>query len=184
MPKEIFLTRPLDEEIPRFDLPEGFSIRNYHADDEECWFNIYSRTDQLNKVSSTMFRQYFGADQKELAQRQFYVCDENGFAVGTATAWYSDDFDGKRIGRLHWVAIVPEMQGKRLALPLVSTVLQRLKDLGHSECYLRTYSVRNKAIKLYLKLGFQPVIKGEEDRQIWQNIADEYNYEEIRKFLK
>lgn len=181
--KEVFLTRDLSLDVPKFDLPEGFSIRNYRKNDEESWFDIYSLTDQVNKVSSNMFREYFGADQDELAQRQFYVCDDSGRAVGMATAWYNDDFEGQSIGRLHWVAVIPEMQGKRLALPLVTTALQRLKDLGHEECYLRTYSIRKKAIKLYLKLGFQPLIKSDEDRANWQTIAREYGYDELKSFL-
>ena len=117
-----------------------------------------------------MFKEYFGADEVKLGRRQFYVCNKKGKAIATATSWYNNDYHGEQIGRIHWVAVHPEYQGKGLSKPLLSNALERLKELGHQKCYLRTLHVRTPAIRLYLSYGFRPDIRSEEDRIIWEEI--------------
>ena len=63
-------------------------------------------------------------------------------ANGTTTAWYNEDYRGLPFGRVHWVAIVPEMQGRGLAKPIMSAVCHRLRELGHGRAYLTTTTVR------------------------------------------
>ena len=173
-PQEIFMKRVNLENIPQFDLPESFSIRNYHKGDEENWFKIYKAADHYNKIYSSMFKEYFGADEEKLARRQFYVCNFKGEAIATATAWYNKDYYGEKIGRIHWVAVHPDYQGKGLAKPLLSTVMNRLKDLGHKQCYLRTLNIRTPAIKLYLSYGLKPDIHNANDELLWKDIQQRF----------
>lgn len=158
------------EDIPQFELPKQFYIRNYHKGDEENWFKIYKAADHYNKIYSSMFKEYFGADEAKLARRQFYVCNESDEAIATATAWYNDDYHGSHIGRIHWVAVHPEYQGLGLSKPLLSSVMNRLKQRGHKQCYLRTLNVRTPAIKLYLSYGLKPDIRSESDQELWDDI--------------
>ena len=181
---EVFLKWKLDCDIPQYDLPKGFSLRTYHYKDEENWFNIYRAADQYNRIYSSTFREYFGANTKELEDRQFYLCNEQGEAIGTATAWFNDDFHGESWGRVHWVAIKPEYQGLGLAKCLLSAVLKKLASLGHDKFYLRTYSMRDKAIQLYLGFGFEPVIYSVEDSEIWKGIAQEIPHKELESYRK
>ena len=180
---EVFLKRGL-EPLVKYDFPEGFTIRSYHHGDEENWLNIYMSTDQLNKAYSTMFREYFGADQSLLVDRQFYLSDPDGKPVGTASAWYNRTYHGKEWGRLHWVAIVPEMQGRGLAKPLISHALERLQDLGHKQTYLRTYTVRIVAIKIYWDLGFVPDLRSQHDKDVWLEFAKENNMLDIEQYVE
>ena len=117
-----------------------------------------------------MFKEYFGADEVKLGRRQFYICNQKGKAIGTATAWYNPDYHGDHIGRVHWVAIHPDYQGQGLSRPLLSHVLNRLKELGHERCYLRTLHVRTPALRLYLSYGFKPDLRSERDKKIWQEV--------------
>jgi GNAT superfamily N-acetyltransferase len=181
---EIFLKWKTGVDLPDCELPDGFSLRSYHHMDEENWFSIYRAADQHNRVYSSTFREYFGANTDELSQRQFYLCNNEGEAIGTATAWFNDDYHGERWGRVHWVAIKPEYQGRGLAKCLLAAVLHKLAACGHDKCYLRTYSMRDKAIQLYLGLGFEPHISNDADLKIWHKIAREIPHPELASYRK
>ncbi len=173
-PPEIFMIRQNLEEIPQFELPAPFTIRNYRQGDEENWFRIYKAADHYNKIYSAMFKEYFGADEAMLARRQFYICDENDVEIATATAWYNHNYHGESLGRIHWVAVHPDYQGRGLAKPLLSTVMNRLKEEGHKRCYLRTLNVRTPAIRLYLTYGLKPDIRNEADQLLWDEIQQRF----------
>ena len=179
IPQEIFLVRPDLENIPPFELDSHFKLRHYRKGDEENWFRIYKAADHYNKIYSSMFKEYFGADEVKLGKRQFYICDVEGTAIATATSWYNNNYHAESIGRIHWVAVHPDYQGLGLAKPLISNSLKRLKELGHKKCYLRTLSVRTPAICLYLSFGFRPDIRSEEDRKIWDTISSRLNHKEL-----
>lgn len=178
-PQEIFMIRPNLDDIPVFNLPKPFKLRNYHKGDEENWFQIYKAADHYNKIYSAMFKEYFGADEVKLGRRQFYICNEDDQTIATATSWYNEDYHGESIGRVHWVAVHPDYQGLGLAKPLISNVLNRFKELGHKKCYLRTLSVRTPAICLYLSFGFRPDIRTVKDKEIWRKIGQRLNHPEI-----
>jgi GNAT superfamily N-acetyltransferase len=95
----------------------------------------------------------------------------NQEVIGTGAAWFDDDFGGARIGRVHWVAILPEYQGRGLSKPLLSAICRRLRELGHGRAYLATASARSRAIQLYLRFGFVPLTRNEAERAIWDQIA-------------
>lgn len=156
--------------LPRCDPPEGFRVRAYQPGDEKAWVRIHLLADEHNKATPELFRAQFDGSLKDLRERQLYLCagDE---AVGTATAWYGT-LDGRPFGRVHWVAIVPEMQGRGLAPPLLSAVCQRLSELGHERAYLTTNSVRVPAINLYLKFGFKPRPRSEEEQEAWHRLKE------------
>src|SRR5205823_14626142 len=111
-----------------------------------------------------------GTDSALLAQRQCYLIDQAGKVIGTATAWFNDDFDGRRTGRVHWVAIVPEYQRRGLSKPLMTAVCHRLRELGHDRAYLVTAPALRPAINLYRRFGFVPLIPNEAQRESWRKI--------------
>jgi ribosomal protein S18 acetylase RimI-like enzyme len=94
-----------------------------------------------------------------LAARQKYLLGPGGEPIGTATAWFDAPQSGEEIGvgRVHWVAIVPEFQGRGLAKPLLDSVLQMLRVCGHTRAVLLTDTRRPAAIALYEKFGFRGV---------------------------
>ena len=113
--------------IPQFNVPPPFTIRTYQPGDAEAWTRIHLESDFYSTITPTLFHEQFGHDEEILSARQFYLCDGNGTAIGTASAW-SADYRGRPNGRVHWVAIVPSMQGKGLAKPLLTAVCNRLAE--------------------------------------------------------
>lgn len=159
------------DNFPQFVLPPRFSLRWYGPGDEENWFFIQSQADHHNQITPELFSCQFGADQRLLAGRQCYLLDSRRAAIGTGTAWFNDDFEGAKVGRVHWVAILPEFQGRGLAKPLMSAICARLHELGHKRVYLSTSSARLPAIKLYLQFGFVPLIRSEIEAVCWSRIV-------------
>ena len=163
------------DDIPEYSLPAGYSIRWYRQGYEKHWQTVQSLADEYNRVTPDLFEEQFGSDTKLLSERQCFLCDGKENIIGTATAWL--DYQGKKSpGRIHWVAIVPQQQGRGLAKPLLTIVCNRLKELGHSETYLTTQTVRIPAINLYAKFGFVPVIDSDRDRGIWEKLRQHVKY--------
>jgi GNAT superfamily N-acetyltransferase len=77
-----------------------------------------------------------------------------GECVGTATAWVGHH-DGREMGRLHWVAVLPQHQRKGVAAALCIQALHNLSELGYREVMLGTMEKFQPAIQLYHRLGFQ-----------------------------
>ena len=164
----VIMVREHLDGIPQHALPSGFTIRWYRPGDEAHWVAIHRLADRYNVITPERFTREFGRDPERLRQRQCFLLSPRGEVIGTATAWFDDDFRGRRYGRVHWVAIVPAMQGRGLSKPLMSVVCERLRALGHDRAYLTTSTARIPAINLYLQFGFAPYIRGSEDRRIWQ----------------
>lgn len=160
------------EGIPRHALPAGYSIRRYHPGDRHRWEAIHRLADQYSIITPHLFIQEFGTEESVLVERQFYLLDARQRAIGTATAWYDDDFRGEVYGRVHWVAIIPEHQGQGLAKPLMAAVCCRLRELGHKRAYLKTSSARIPALRLYLQFGFIPQINGAGDVTVWRQLEE------------
>src|SRR5436190_1714975 len=156
------------EGIPDVPLPEGFSWHWFQPGDENRWVEIQTAADHYNQISRQLFASEF-AEPALLPQRQFYVLASDGRPIGTATAWFKD-LEGKRIGRVHWVAVLPEFQRRGLGKALLSFCCRRLGELGHDRAMLSTSSARLPAIRLYLKFGFEPLKTTPEDDQTWREI--------------
>jgi GNAT superfamily N-acetyltransferase len=162
------MTRYNLDGLPAIELPSGFAIRWYVAGDDKTWFALQTRTERLLTIAPDLHARDFGTDLAPLAKRQAFLCAPDGAPVGTASAWFNDDYYGLPFGRVHWVAVVPEMQGRGLAKPLMAAVLQRLRELGHERVYLGTSTARIPAINLYRKLGFVPDIRTADDVDVWR----------------
>ena len=186
----IKMSRANLEGVPEFALPAGYSLRWYQPGDEAYWLCIHLATDRYNKIDPALFERQFGVAQerglqsasasegrsgmnsalRDLGERQCYLLASTGSAIGTGTAWFTDDFEGCRWGRVHWMAIIPEFQGRGLAKSLMTAICRRLRELGHDRAYLSTSTARHAAIGLYLKFGFEPLIRSEEEAALWREV--------------
>jgi GNAT superfamily N-acetyltransferase len=168
--KPIFMIRRSVDGVPQFDFPDGFVAAFYRPGDKSIWLDIHHQCydpEGRIKITPETFDQNFGTNHHVLAQRQLYVFDITGRAVGSTTAWFNDNYRGEKFGQIHWVAIVPDCQGKGLAKPMMTAAMNRFKELGHTRVYLGTQTTRIPAIQLYLKFGFDPDIRTDEDKENW-----------------
>ena len=165
---QVSMIRPDLDGIPDCPLPDGYTIRWYKKGDESTWVKIEQKSDKYLPIAAETFAHEFGTDVGVLETRQCYLYDPAMAPVGTASAWYGDARRGADWGRVHWVAIVPQMQGKGLSKPLLAIACRRLRELGHTRTYLDTETPRIPAICLYLKFGFAPEIACDADAEAWR----------------
>ena len=109
------MERPTLDGLPEHPLPPGFSVTWFRPGDEKKWLDIHCQAEEHVEISPKLFACEFGSDWEVLSRRQCYLLDDASQPIGTATAWFDDDYYGERYGRLHWVAVVPEYQGRGLA---------------------------------------------------------------------
>src|SRR5699024_11960785 len=130
--------------------------------DENIWANIETRVDEFDSEAAALerFGREFGEHIYEMGDRCFFLMNPRGEAVGTATAWYGDlEGDGNVRGRIHWVGIVPEYQGRGLSKPLLGKAMAILAGF-HDAAYLTSQTTSWQAGKKYLGFGFRPVRRG------------------------
>jgi GNAT superfamily N-acetyltransferase len=157
--------------IPQHCLAAPYHFRWYQGPrDVDVWLAIQHDADKLQHVTLDAFRYWYGHDEGQFKERICFLCDGDGREIGTASAWYDDGYRGRRYGRVHWVAIVPSMQGRGLSKPLITTVMNRFVALGHDRAYLTTEDRRIAAVRLYLSFGFLPDIADDQERSAWETI--------------
>lgn len=158
------------DNIPYYPLPEPYSMHWYRPGDESAWLRIERLAERHFCIADDLFEREFGNKRDLLSERQCFICNSEGQEIGTATAWFANNYNGKVYGLVHWVAIIPEEQGKGLGKPLMSIICNRLKELGYERALLNTSTLRIPAINLYLRFGFVPEIKDDNDIFAWREV--------------
>ena len=139
-------------------LPDGFAIRTFEPGDERYWVDIEMRAGEFStpERGHLAFDRDFRPGYDRLESQMFFLVHETDGPIGTATAWQGNQF-GHEMGQLHWVAIVPEHQGKGLAKSLLAVVMRRIAE-DHAEVYLTTQTSSWRAVGMYRAFGFSEVI--------------------------
>lgn len=166
------------ERIPFHPLPPGYSVRWHRPGDRALWVAIWAAAEKRLAITCQLYAKEFGADRALLADRQFFLLDGQGEAVGTATAWFGGPGRGREMGRIHWVAIVPALQGRGLSKPMMTIACERLRELGHRQAWLGTTTDRIAAVCLYRGFGFVPETRTAADRAAWRELAARLGWEE------
>jgi GNAT superfamily N-acetyltransferase len=165
------LARPDLDGLPECPLPPGFSLRWFQSGDAAHWLRIHHDADPFNEIRPELFTRQFQSDFKRLSNCQCYLQDDVGRVVGTGTAWSEERPEGSW-GRVYWLAILRQYQGRGLGKPLLKAVCNRLLELGHKRAFVATSTGRLPAVGLYLQFGFQPQAHTAEDRVIWDRMFD------------
>ena len=159
------------ENIPQFPIPEGFAIRNYRPGEGHIWTRIQRAAEPYINIDDGLFMRQFKRDLLAMEDRSFFLTTDAGEEIGTITAWWQPDMDGKNWGQIHWVAIHPDYQGRGLSKPMMSVAMTRLKQ-SHECCFLDTSTGRIPAIKIYLDFGFTPHLSRQNNsREAWTEVA-------------
>jgi GNAT superfamily N-acetyltransferase len=169
------------EEIPRYALPGGWRMRDYEPGDEwDAWMRIEAAADRYTDVTPERVRREWGGDPDSLARRMMFLVSPEGRDVGTITAWYTRRYAGRRWGRIHWVAIEPEYQGRGFGKAMMTAGMNRLRKLGHRRAMLATQTPRLAAIKVYLDFGFRPDLTQGDARRAWRLVRDALGHDALK----
>src|SRR5699024_5066312 len=124
--------------ITQYSLPAEFSIRMFEKDDESNWARIETSVGEFKNYKAPLerFIKEFEPYIDEMDRCCIFIENKHGDVIGTTTAWYRDlSGNGEISGRIYWVGIIPEYQGKKLSKPLLSAAMHILAD-HHSKAYL------------------------------------------------
>ena len=166
--RQLLMRRPNLDELPPIDVPEGYEVRTYQPGDDAVWADVINRSFGGDQRTAASARQAI-MDRPQFAPDRLFFVTKDGVAAGTACAWYKDEFPSGT-GYLHMIGVVPEHQGHGLGRLLVNLVLDCFKRNGFREVVLNTDDFRVPAIKSYLRAGFEPVYRDDDDRERWAAI--------------
>lgn len=160
---KLAMYRPNLEDIPAYSLKDGYRLKLFKEGDEIYWAEIESSAGEFKDVNGALkhFEKEFSEHADEIKRRCAFLISPDNEYIGTTTAWFGD-FNGKRTGRIHWVAIKPLYQGKGLAKPMFSYALNIMAKY-HDSAYLTTQTTSWRAINMYLSYQFQPIKCSPED---------------------
>ena len=148
---EMYLPSLAELRLDNTELPPGFGLRRYRAGSVEdraactaIWQDAERRLwgDPSLTLPDTWFRNGFGEDDSLIADRQYYVVSPEGELIATTTAWFDGDDPGTTTGMVHYVGMKSAYAGRGLSKPLMSQVLLRMRELGHTDCILHTSTGR------------------------------------------
>lgn len=152
----LHMIRPTMDDLPDWTLPVGYRFRTVREGDVETWLALHHDAEPLFRVKQEHFEQSFGRCPHALSDRMFFVQSAAGEDVGSVTAWWEDDWQGRGAwGQIHWVVVATAHQRRGLAKPMTAHALRRIAQT-HSRAMLGTDSRRPWAIKVYLDCGFVP----------------------------
>lgn len=161
------------KEIPDNPFPAPYKIRRFTGQGQAKWASILTEAGEFPNQEAALkrFKEEFEPHLNDVKERIYFIESEEGEAIGTASAWYGV-LGGEEIGRIHWVGIIPEHQGKKLAKPLLCFLLKKLAS-WHDKAYLKTQTTNVKAVNAYLGLGFVPSIQDETQKAGWEYLEKE-----------
>ncbi len=163
--------------IPEHQLPEGFKIRFFEKGEEQVWARVETAVDEFTDETAALahFEKEFGQFRDEMTERCLFLETNEGEVIGTTTAWYGK-LEGEEnvTGRIHWVGVIPEYQGKKLSKPLLAEAMRVLAEF-HDSAYLTSQTTSYQAVNMYLNFGFEPYVTNETDIEAWTLLEEVLN---------
>lgn len=108
----------------------------------------------------------------------FFVIEHvpTGTIVATANANHAPNERHPEGGELSFVAALPEHAGHALGRAATAAVVRRFLAAGYRRIYLKTDDNRLPAVKVYLQLGFEPLIFDEQMTGRWAAVKREIGW--------
>ena len=157
------------DDIPRFPLHEGFRFRPFAEGDAETWVDIQNASNEgWGGVTMQTFLNDFKGDEAHLADRSWFVVDPDGRDMASITAWWRYNYH-RPMGLIHWVAVLPNYQGKGIGKSIMTEAMNRLAK-EYPDAYLNTSTSRIPAIKVYLDFGFLPDMDKDKAEEAWEEV--------------
>ena len=173
---QLRMLKPTLADLPALALPEGFSLRSYQAGDGAHWERILAASFG-GEPGRFSFDRTMRRDPAYRPERVLFVVAA-GVPVATASAWRAPGLIPDT-GMVHFVGAVPEFQGQRLGYWVTLATLHGLAAAGLRAASLTTDDFRLPAIKTYLRLGFEPVLVHENQRERWRQVWRELRLPEM-----
>jgi GNAT superfamily N-acetyltransferase len=157
--------------IPVHKLPPGYAFRPFSSSDAETWVRVQAEANAgLLPIDMDTFRTDFGGHEDLLTERSWFVTGPDQTEVASIAAWWRDTSEGPQ-GLIHWVAVLPQCQGKGIGKAIMTRAMEWLAH-EYDSAYLNTSSPRIPAIKFYLDFGFVPDMQKDRAEEGWAAVRE------------
>jgi mycothiol synthase len=153
---------------PAGPVPEGCRLRQFRPQDRAAYLD-------LMRLAGF---QDWGEDRldgmlKKILPRGFFVIEERatGLLVATAMATHNPEPRHPFGGELGWVAGHPGHARRGLGRAVCAAVVRRYSEINYERIYLKTDDWRLAALKVYLGLGFEPLLYLPEMAARWEAVC-------------
>jgi mycothiol synthase len=168
-PMQLQMVWPRDrlDRPPAVRLPEGYRLRQISPADEAAYIALLAKAG------------FEGWNHDRVARTQdfslpggFFAAEHvaSGELVATTVALHGPCEQHPHGGELGWVAGDPAYKGKGLGEAVVSAATARFLQAGYEDVYLRTDDFRLPAIRVYLKVGYRPLLFAPDMPPRWEAI--------------
>ena len=169
------MERPNMRGIPVHELPKPYTFRPYRIGDAERWVHVQRTANiGIGDVSMQTWINDFSKHEELMPERSWFVINGKGEDVASISAWWRDRPEGEQ-GLIHWVAVLPECQGKGIGKAIMTRAMLWLAE-AYDSAYLVTSIVRIPAIKIYLDFGFAPDMKRERAEEAWTLVREKLRH--------
>lgn len=164
----LWMYRPHLENIPVYQLQEGYIVRPLMPDDNLADLATTLRLAFDYPWDVALVRKKLVDAVDVLAT--FVVCWESQIVATASSRYLAEQLPVS--GYIHWVATHPDHARRGLASAMTTHLLNNFRERGYENACLETDDFRISAIRTYLKSGFIPVynMKDEDHRLRWSNV--------------
>jgi mycothiol synthase len=159
---------------PEIVVAEGYELRVFQPGDEFQYLEVTHAAgfenwdlERLRKI------------QARCLPDGLFVIEhlESGQLVATALAQRNTSELHPEGGELGWVAARPEHGGKGLGLAVCAAATRRFLEDGFEDIYLQTDDWRLAALKVYLKLGYEPFLFAPDMKKRWTEVCRKLDWD-------
>jgi len=152
----------------------GYVIRTYRPGDEAHFLSLMAKMD------------FDPWDDEKLRYNMARIIPDGWFfaverasesIVGTAMCLHNYTGSTPFTGDVGWLVCDPCHRGHRLGYSLTAYVTARFVHAGYARIQLHTEYYRLPAVKIYLTLGYLPVIRSREMYCLWQEVCEQIGWE-------
>jgi mycothiol synthase len=155
---------------PRVSVAPGYTLRQFTPRDREAYFALLAAAGM-----DACRLEYWEA---HLLPDGFFVIehDASGALAATCMASHHPAPRHPRAGNLGWLAADPAHKGRALGRAATAAVTARLIAGGYQHIYLETHDFRIPAIKVYLQMGWVPLLYQDDMSGRWKAVCDQVGW--------
>lgn len=155
-------------DLPELKLPRGCQLRHFEPGDAPHWNRIIAESFGWEDEPRNHFEELMRSDPAFRPERVWFLC-RRGKPVATASAW-QEPTRNPSWGTLHFVGVLPSAGGRGLGYVTCLAALHQMAREDRSQACLKTDDDRLPAIRLYLKLGFEPWVVHRNQPTRWRKV--------------
>jgi len=154
---------------PDVKIPSGYELRTLRDGEEDAYVALLHGAGFMN-WTRTMLAEW----QQRVLPGGLFVIEHTPShrLVATAMATRNPTEQHPHGGELGWVAADPAHSGNRLGEAVSAAVVAHYLRMGYRRIYLKTDDFRLPAIRIYLRLGFEPLEDDESMPGRWRVIRE------------